>query len=222
MKNNKPLIILSRTSPLFLERLFELEVPEIYDGLITIKNIVREPGERAKVAVESYDDRIDPVGACVGMKGARIHGIVRELRNENIDVINYTTNIELYIQRALSPAKITAIKLDRETNRAEVFLKPDQVSLAIGKGGHNIKLAGKLVGFEIDVYRDMDDDADDVALDEFSDEIEAWVIAELKSVGCDSAKSVLELSVEELVKRTDLEIETVEDVRNILRSEFEH
>lgn len=221
MKNNKPLIILSRTSPLFLERLFELEVPEIYDGLITIKNIVREPGERAKVAVESYDDRIDPVGACVGMKGARIHGIVRELRNENIDVINYTSNIELYIQRALSPAKITAIKLDRETNRAEVFLKPDQVSLAIGKGGHNIKLAGKLVGFEIDVYRDMDDDADDVALDEFSDEIEPWVIAELKSVGCDSAKSVLELSVEELVKRTDLEIETVEDVMSILRSEFE-
>ncbi|MGE0561656.1 MAG: transcription termination factor NusA [Flavobacteriales bacterium] len=221
MKNNKPLIILSRTSPLFLERLFELEVPEIYDGLITIKNIVREPGERAKVAVESYDDRIDPVGACVGMKGARIHGIVRELRNENIDVINFTSNIELYIQRALSPAKITAIKLDRETNRAEVFLKPDQVSLAIGKGGHNIKLAGKLVGFEIDVYRDMDDDADDVALDEFSDEIEPWVISELKSVGCDSAKSVLELSVEELVKRTDLEIETVEDVMSILRAEFE-
>jgi N utilization substance protein A len=222
MKNNKPLIILSRTSPLFLERLFELEVPEIYDGLITIKNIVREPGERAKVAVESYDDRIDPVGACVGMKGARIHGIVRELRNENIDVINYTSNIELYIQRALSPAKITAIKLDRETNRAEVFLKPDQVSLAIGKGGHNIKLAGKLVGFEIDVYRDMEDDADDVALDEFSDEIESWVIAELKSVGCDSAKSVLDLSVEELVKRTDLEIETVEDVMSILRAEFEN
>jgi N utilization substance protein A len=222
MKNNKPLIILSRTSPLFLERLFELEVPEIYDGLITIKNIVREPGERAKVAVESYDDRIDPVGACVGMKGARIHGIVRELRNENIDVINYTSNIELYIQRALSPAKITAIKLDREKNRAEVFLKPDQVSLAIGKGGYNIKLAGKLVGFEIDVYRDMEDDADDVALDEFSDEIESWVIAELKSVGCDSAKSVLDLSVEELVKRTDLEIETVEDVMSILRAEFEN
>lgn len=222
MKNNKPLIILSRTSPLFLERLFELEVPEIYDGLITIKNIVREPGERAKVAVESYDDRIDPVGACVGMKGARIHGIVRELRNENIDVINYTSNIELYIQRALSPAKITAIKLDREKNRAEVFLKPDQVSLAIGKGGYNIKLAGKLVGFEIDVYRDIEDDADDVALDEFSDEIESWVIAELKSVGCDSAKSVLDLSVEELVKRTDLEIETVEDVMSILRAEFEN
>ncbi len=222
MKNNKPLIILSRTSPLFLERLFELEVPEIYDGLITIKKIVREPGERAKVAVESYDDRIDPVGACVGMKGARIHGIVRELRNENIDVINYTTNTDLYIQRALSPAKITAIKLDRETNRAEVFLKPDQVSLAIGKGGHNIKLAGKLVGFEIDVYRDMENDVDDVALDDFSDEIEAWVIAELKSIGCDSAKSVLELSVEELVKRTDLEIETVEDVMSILRAEFEN
>ncbi|KAB2859022.1 MAG: transcription termination/antitermination protein NusA [Flavobacteriales bacterium] len=222
MKNNKPLIILSRTSPLFLERLFELEVPEIYDGLITIKNIVREPGERAKVAVESYDDRIDPVGACVGMKGARIHGIVRELRNENIDVINYTNNIDLYIQRALSPAKITAIKIDKEKNRAEVFLKPDQVSLAIGKGGYNIKLAGKLVGLEIDVYRDMEDDADDVALDEFSDEIEAWVIAELKSVGCDSAKSVLDLSVEELVKRTDLEIETVEDVMSILRAEFEN
>ena len=221
MKNNKPLIILSRTSPLFLERLFELEVPEIYDGLITIKNIVREPGERAKVAVESYDDRIDPVGACVGMKGARIHGIVRELRNENIDVINFTNNTELYIQRALSPAKITATKLDRENKTAEVFLKPDQVSLAIGRGGHNIKLAGKLVGFEIDVYRDMEDDTDDVALDEFKDEIEDWVIAELKSIGCDSAKSVLELSVEDLVKRTDLEIETIEDVRNILLQEFE-
>ncbi len=222
MKNNKPLIILSRTSPLFLERLFELEVPEIYDGLITIKNIVREPGERAKVAVESYDDRIDPVGACVGMKGARIHGIVRELRNENIDVINYSGNTELFIQRSLSPAKITAIKLDREKLTAEVFLKPDQVSLAIGRGGFNIKLAGKLVGYDIDVYRDVEeDDSDDVALDEFKDEIEAWVIDALKSIGCDSAKSVLEQPIEELVKRTDLEIETVEDVRNILKQEFE-
>jgi N utilization substance protein A len=222
MKNNKPLIILSRTSPLFLERLFELEVPEIYDGLITIKNIVREPGERAKVAVESYDDRIDPVGACVGMKGARIHGIVRELRNENIDVINYSTNTELFIQRSLSPAKITAIKLNREKLSAEVFLKPDQVSLAIGRGGFNIKLAGKLVGYDIDVYRDVEeDDSDDVALDEFTDEIESWVIDELKAIGCDSAKSVLEQSVEELVRRTDLEIETVEDVLNILKQEFE-
>ena len=221
MRNSSPVIILSRTAPEFLERLFELEVPEVFDGLITIKKIVREPGERAKVAVESYDDRIDPVGACVGMKGARIHGIVRELRNENIDVINYTSNIELYIQRALSPAKSTSIKLDRETKKAEVFLKPDQISLAIGKGGHNIKLAGKLVGFEIDVYRDIDDDSDDVALDEFADEIEGWVLEELKSIGCDTARSVLDLSVEELVKRTDLEIETVEDVMSILKEEFE-
>jgi N utilization substance protein A len=222
MKNNKPLIILSRTSPLFLERLFELEVPEIYDGLITIKNIVREPGERAKVAVESYDDRIDPVGACVGMKGARIHGIVRELRNENIDVINYSANTELFIQRSLSPAKITAIKLDKVKMTAEVFLKPDQVSLAIGRGGFNIKLAGKLVGYDIDVYRDVEeDDSDDVALDEFKDEIEPWVIDALKAIGCDSAKSVIEQSVEELVKRTDLEIETVEDLMGILKQEFE-
>jgi transcription termination/antitermination protein NusA len=221
MKNNSPQIILSRTSPIFLERLFELEVPEVFDGLITIKKIVREPGERAKVAVESYDDRIDPVGACVGMKGSRIHGIVRELRNENIDVINYTANSQLFISRALSPAKITSIKLDEETKRAEVYLKPDQVSLAIGKGGHNIKLAGKLTGYEIDVYRDTDMDTEDVDLEEFADEIESWIIDELKAVGCDTAKSVLELSVEELVKRTDLEEETVNEVRQILRAEFE-
>lgn len=220
MKNNKPLIVLSRTSPLFLERLFELEVPEIFDGLITIKNIVREAGERAKVAVESYDDRIDPVGACVGMKGARIHGIVRELRNENIDVINFTNNTELYIQRALSPAKINSIKINDEKHTADVFLNPDQVSLAIGKGGYNIKLAGKLVGYEIDVYRDSDD-TEDVVLDEFTDEIDEWVIEELKNIGCDTAKSVLELSVEELVKRTDLEEETIEDLMNVLKSEFE-
>lgn len=221
MKNGNPVIILSRTSPKFLERLFELEVPEVFDGLITIKNIVREPGERAKVAVESYDDRIDPVGACVGMKGSRIHGIVRELRNENIDVINYTNNTSLYITRALSPAKITSIKLDEETHRAEVYLKPDQVSLAIGKGGHNIKLAGKLTGYEIDVYRDSDIDMEDVDLEEFADEIDAWILDELKSIGCDTAKSVLELSVDDLVKRTDLEEETIKEVRNILKSEFE-
>jgi N utilization substance protein A len=222
MRNNKPIITLSRTSPVFLERLFEMEVPEIFDGLITIKNIVREPGERAKVAVESYDDRIDPVGACVGMKGSRIHGIVRELRNENIDVINYTNNTQLYITRALSPAKINSIKLDDESGRAEVYLNPDQVSLAIGKGGHNIKLAGKLTGYEIDVFRDQDEEQhDDVALDEFSDEIEGWIIDEFKAIGCDSARSVLELSVEDLVKRTDLEQETIEEIRNILKSEFE-
>ncbi|MBR9830773.1 transcription termination factor NusA [Acidiluteibacter ferrifornacis] len=222
MRNNKPIITLSRTSPVFLERLFEMEVPEIFDGLITIKNIVREPGERAKVAVESYDDRIDPVGACVGMKGSRIHGIVRELRNENIDVINYTNNTQLYISRALSPAKINSIKLDDESGRAEVYLNPDQVSLAIGKGGHNIKLAGKLTGYEIDVFRDQDEEhQDDVALDEFSDEIEGWIIDEFKAIGCDSARSVLELSVEDLVKRTDLEQETIEEIRNILKSEFE-
>ncbi|MFL5764976.1 MAG: transcription termination factor NusA [Bacteroidia bacterium] len=221
LKNNSPVIILSRTSPAFLERLFELEVPEVFDGLITIKRIVREPGERAKVAVESYDDRIDPVGACVGMKGSRIHGIVRELRNENIDVINYTANSTLFITRALSPAKITSVKIDEEAKRAEVFLKPDQVSLAIGKGGHNIKLAGKLTGYEIDVYRDTDVDTEDVDLEEFSDEIESWILDELKNIGCDTAKSVLELSTEELVKRTDLEEETVNEVKQILQSEFE-
>lgn len=221
LRNNSPVIILSRTAPSFLEKLFEMEVPEIYDGLITIKKIVREPGERAKVAVESYDDRIDPVGACVGMKGSRIHGIVRELRNENIDVINFTANAQLLIQRALSPAKITSIKLDEENKRAEVFLKPDQVSLAIGKGGHNIRLAGRLTGYEIDVYRDSEEDAEDVSIDEFSDEIEAWILDQFKSIGCDTAKSVLELSDEELVKRTDLEEETVKEVKRILRSEFE-
>jgi transcription termination/antitermination protein NusA len=221
LRNNSPVIILSRTAPEFLERLFELEVPEVFDGLITIKKIVREPGERAKVAVESYDDRIDPVGACVGMKGARIHGIVRELKNENIDVINYTNNDKLFIQRALSPAKITTIELNEETGRADVYLKPDQVSLAIGKGGHNIKLAGKLTGYEIDVYREGAEDIEDVDLDEFSDEIEQWVIAELKSIGLDSAKSVLELDKDELMKRTDLEEETVEDVIRVLKAEFE-
>ncbi len=220
--NNSSLeIILSRTSPVFLERLFESEVPEIYDGLITIKNIVRVPGERAKVAVESYDDRIDPVGACVGMKGSRIHGIVRELRNENIDVINYTTNTALYIQRALSPATISSITLDNDEMRAEVYMRPDQVSLAIGKGGYNIKLAGKLTGYEIDVYRDTDTDAEDVDLKEFNDEIDQWIIDELKAVGCDTAKSVLELSPEELVNRTDLEDETINEVIRILKAEFE-
>jgi len=221
MKNNSPVIILSRTSPVFLEKLFEQEVPEVFDGLITIKKIVREPGERAKVAVESYDDRIDPVGACVGMKGSRIHGIVRELRNENIDVINFTNNSQLFISRALSPAKITSIKIDDETKRADVYLKPDQVSLAIGKGGHNIKLAGKLTGYEIDVYRDTQEDNEDVDLEEFADEIESWIIDALKNIGCDTAKSVLELTNTELVKRTDLEVETIDEVRKILRSEFE-
>lgn len=221
MRNNTPAIILSRTSPIFLERLFEAEVPEVFDGLITIKNIVRVPGERAKISVESYDDRIDPVGACVGMKGSRIHGVVRELKNENIDVINYTSNASLYIQRALSPAKISSITLDEVNNKAEVYLKPDQVSLAIGKGGFNIKLAGKLTGYEIDVFRETDINAEDVALDEFSDEIDAWIIDEFKAIGCDTAKSVLDLSMEELVNRTDLEEETIKEVVKILKEEFE-
>jgi len=220
LRNNSPIIILSRTAPEFLERLFELEVPEVFDGLITIKKIVREPGERAKVAVESYDDRIDPVGACVGMKGSRIHGIVRELRNENIDVINWTNNSQLLIQRALSPAKITNMTI-KDENRVEVFLKPDQVSLAIGKGGHNIKLASRLTEYEIDVYREGAEDIDDVDLDEFSDEIDGWIIDSIKSIGCDSARSVLEISEEDLVKRTDLEEETIAEVLKILRSEFE-
>jgi transcription termination/antitermination protein NusA len=221
MKKNLPAIILSRTSSVFLERLLEAEVPEIFDGLITIRNIVRVPGERAKIAVESYDDRIDPVGACVGMKGSRIHGIVRELRNENIDIINYTANPQLYIQRALSPAKISSTNIDEETKRAEVYMKPDQVSLAIGKGGYNIKLAGKLTGYEIDVYRDTDTDYEDVDLQEFNDEIDEWIIEELKSIGCDTAKSVLELSVDELVRRSQLEEETIREVMRILKAEFE-
>ncbi|GAB4379132.1 MAG: transcription termination factor NusA [Salibacteraceae bacterium] len=221
LKNATPVIILSRTSPVFLERLFEMEVPEIFDGLITIKKIVREPGERAKVAVESYDDRIDPVGACVGMKGSRIHGIVRELRNENIDVINYTSNPVLFIQRALSPAKISNIVLDEEKKHASVYLKPDQVSLAIGKGGHNIKLAGKLTGYEIDVYRESEEDYEDVDLEEFADEIDHWIIDELKAIGCDTAKSVIEIGLEDLVKRTDLEEETVREILDILKAEFE-
>ncbi len=223
LKNGTPSIIVSRTSPVFLERLFETEVPEIFDGLITIKKIVREPGERAKVAVESYDDRIDPVGACVGMKGSRIHGIVRELKNENIDVINYTTNSQLLIQRSLSPAKITTIKLNEDTKRAEVFLKPDQISLAIGKGGYNIKLAGKLTGYEIDVFRDTDIDIDteDVDLEEFADEIDSDVIEKLKAIGCDTAKSVLELNDAELIRRTGLTEEAIASVREVLASEFE-
>jgi transcription termination/antitermination protein NusA len=222
MVNGSPKIILSRTAPAFVERLFEQEVPEVYDGLITIKKVVREPGERAKVAVESYDDRIDPVGACVGMKGSRIHAIVRELQNENIDVINYTENLELYIQRALSPAKIVSIKIDKDNNRVSVFLKPDQVSLAIGKGGLNIKLASRLVGMEIDVFRETDgEQEEDVDLDEFGDEIESWVIDELKRIGLDSAKSVLNLNKEELVRRTDLEEETIDLVLGVLKKEFE-
>ena len=221
MRNSNPVIILSRTAPEFLERLFELEVPEVFDGLITIKRIVREPGERAKVAVESYDDRVDPVGACVGMKGSRIHGIVRELKNENIDVINYTSNPQLFIQRALSPAKITSVEINEETGRAKVYLKPDQVSLAIGRGGHNIKLGGKLTGYELDVYREGEVDVEDVDLEEFADEIDSWILDELKAIGCDTAKSVLDLGVEDLIKRTDLEDETIQEVFKILNAEFE-
>lgn len=221
MRGINPTVILSRTHESFLAKLLEGEVPEIFDGLIIIKKIVREPGERAKVAVESYDDRIDPVGACVGMKGSRIHGIVRELRNENIDIINFTNNLSLFIQRALSPAKINTLDINENTKKVSVFLKPDQVSLAIGKGGLNIKLASKLTGYEIDVYRDIDTEGDDVDLDEFSDEIEGWMIDELKSIGLDTAKSVLELDREELIRRTDLEEEMVDDIIKILKAEFE-
>ncbi|MCI4666822.1 MAG: transcription termination factor NusA [Bacteroidia bacterium] len=222
MRNNNPRIIISRAAPLFLEKLFEQEVPEIFDGLINIRGIVREPGERAKVAVESYDDRIDPVGACVGMKGSRIHGIVRELRNENIDVISYTTNNVLYIQRALSPAKITSIKLDDEEGLAKVFLKPDQISLAIGKSGLNIKLAGKLTNYQIDVLREQEPgDEEDIELDEFDDEIDPWIIEELKRIGCDTARNVLDLSASELLRRTDLEEEIIEHVIAVLKAEFE-
>jgi N utilization substance protein A len=221
MRNNTPVIILSRTAPEFLEKLFEQEVPEVFDGLITIKKIVREPGERAKVAVESYDDRIDPVGACVGMKGARIHSIVRELRNENIDVIQYTNNDQLLITRALAPAKVSSINLDKDNGKADVFLKPDQVSLAIGKGGNNIKLAGRLTGYEIDVYRETDTDIDDVDLEEFSDEIDSWIIDALRGIGCDTARSVLAITKEELIRRTDLEEETISEVLRILKEELE-
>jgi N utilization substance protein A len=223
MKNNNPVIILSRTSPEFLAKLLEIEVPEIFDGLIVIKKIVRDPGERAKVAVESYDDRIDPVGACVGMKGSRIHGIVRELKNENIDVINWTSNIQLLIQRSLTPAKITSMELDNENKHANVYLKPDQVSLAIGRRGVNIKLASELTGYELDVYRDNEGEVEefDIDLEEFSDEIETWIIDELKRVGCDTARSVLALTPEELERRTDLEKETIDELRKVLKEEFE-
>ncbi len=219
LKGSKPAIIMSRTSPKFLEKLFEQEIPEVFDGLITVKNVVRIPGEKAKVAVDSYDDRIDPVGACVGMKGSRIHGIVRELGNENIDVINYTTNIQLYVTRALSPARVTSLKLDEENKRAEVLLKPEEVSKAIGRGGHNIRLAGQLTGYDIDVFREGAEE--DVELKEFSDEIEGWIIAEFSKAGLDTAKSILEQDIADLVKRTDLEEETIEDVVRILKEEFE-
>jgi N utilization substance protein A len=224
LKNNAPVIILSRTSPDFLAKLLEIEVPEIFDGLIVIKKIVREPGERAKVAVESYDDRIDPVGACVGMKGSRIHGIVRELKNENIDVINFTNNTNLLIQRSLTPAKITSMDIDQENKHVEVFLKPDQVSLAIGKRGVNIKLASELTGFEIDVYRDNEGEEEsfDIDLDEFADEIDGWIIDAFKRIGCDTARSVLDLTSSELERRTDLEKETIDEVRRILSAEFEN
>lgn len=223
MRNNTPVIILSRTSPDFLAKLLEIEVPEIFDGLIVIKKIVRDPGERAKVAVESFDDRIDPVGACVGMKGSRIHGIVRELKNENIDVINWTNNTQLLIQRALTPAKITSMELDQDNKHANVYLKPDQVSLAIGRRGVNIKLASELTAFELDVYRDDEGQEVefDIDLDEFSDEIETWVIDELKRIGCDTGRSVLNLTAAELERRTDLEKETIEEVRKVLQAEFQ-
>jgi N utilization substance protein A len=224
LRNNTPYIILSRTDPSFLAKLLEPEVPEIFDGLITIKNIVREPGEKAKVVVESFDDRIDPVGACVGVKGSRIHGIVRELKNENIDIINHTNNLSLMVQRALAPSKVNSMDIDQEKKRISVYLDADQVSLAIGKRGVNIKLASKLVGFEIDVYREQDGEdieEEDIELDEFADEIEGWMLDELKKIGCDTAKSVLALSDDELVRRTDLEEETIKDIRKILESEFQ-
>jgi N utilization substance protein A len=222
MKNNSPVIVLSRTDNSFLAKLLEQEVPEIFDGLITIRKMARIPGERAKVAVESYDDRIDPVGACVGMKGSRIHSIVRELRNENIDVINFTMNNQLFISRSLAPAKISYMDIDEANKKVAVYLKPDQVSLAIGKGGLNIRLASMITGYEIDVYRDVEEEDYDIDLDEFSDEIDGWIIDELKGIGCDTAKSVLELNVEELARRTDLEEETIREVVRILQSEFKN